>query len=107
MRQHTPKEQDIARLQRHRDPGLRVFPSRRNPAPFCKLDLHAVGPGDDLQTAVCEGGRVDGDVGCEMGDLADVAVGVVVDVGEEAVAVGEFVVDFIFEEGCFLPLLIL
>lgn len=37
-----------------------------------------------------------------MRDLADVAVGVVVDVGEEAVAVGEFVVDFIFEEGCFL-----
>lgn len=107
MRQHTPKEQDIARLQRHRGPDLCTLPCGRDPAALRKLDLHAMRPRDDFETAVCEGGGVDGDVGCEMWDLADVAVGVVVDVCEEAVSVGEFVVDFIFEEGCFLHLLVL
>ena len=59
-------------------------------------------PRHNLQTAIGDGGVVDGDVGCEVCDGRDVAVGVVVDVSVEAVAVGEFVVDFVFEEGCFL-----
>ena len=102
MRQHTPKKQHVTRTKLHRNPLVGLLPASRDAAALRERNIHPVRPRHNLQTAIGDGGVVDGDVGCEVCDGRDVAVGVVVDVGVEAVAVGEFVVDFVFEEGCFL-----
>ena len=61
-------------------------------------DVRFVAAGDDFESAVKHGAGVDGEEDGEVFDLFDVGVGGGVDVGGEAAAAGELVVDFFFEE---------
>jgi hypothetical protein len=92
------EDQHITGFQRDGDPFVSGFPLGLDTAVFGKFDFHSMGSRDDFQTAVFDCCGVDGDVGGDVLNAADVVVGRGVEVGLEAVSVGLFVVDFLFEE---------
>ena len=61
-------------------------------------DVHTVASRNNFEGAVKHGAGVDGEENGEVFDVFDVGVGDGVDVGGEAAAAGELVVDFFFEE---------
>jgi hypothetical protein len=74
------------------------LPFRSDTASVDKVNLHIMRAWDDLEVAVSFGRFVHADVGCDVVDLSDVVICWGVRMGQEAVAVGAFVVDFVFEE---------
>ena len=93
------KDEQLARAQLARRPRRAGDPSRLD-AIVARVDgdLHLVAAGDDFEAAVAHGGGVDGEEDGEVVDLLDVRVGGGVDVGREAAAAGELVVDLFFEQ---------
>jgi hypothetical protein len=98
VRQMRSKDQHVPNLQGHRHPLVRGLPGRRDAAAVRELDGHPVRARHDLETAVLQRGRVDGEVGRDVLDAADVVVRRCVQVRLEAVSARLFVVDLVFEE---------
>lgn len=102
VRQMASKNQHVPSLQRDGHPSLCILPSFRNVSAVRKLDVHFVRARDDLQTSVLRRRSVNGDVGGDVLDAADVVVSWGVEVCLEAISEGEFVVYLIFKKKHFL-----
>lgn len=74
------------------------LPFRSDTTSVDEVNVHIMRAWDDLQVAVCFGRFVDAYVGRDVVDLSDVVVCWGVGVGQEAVAVGAFIVDLVFEK---------
>lgn len=92
------ENQHVASLQRDGDPFVSVFPLGLDTSVLGELDVHFVRARNNFQTAVFDRCGVDGYVGGDVLNAPDVVVGWGVKMSLEAVSVGLFVVDFVFEE---------
>lgn len=84
------KDEHIARRQRHRRPLMPLHP-RIGDVPALARDernVHVVRLGDYLQAAVLQRGSIDGYVGCDVFNTANVIVRRGVEMRRETVAVG-------------------
>lgn len=97
MSQMRSKDQHVTHIQRNGSPFMRILPCRRDPATVSKLNLHLVGPADDLQATILRCCGINSYVCCDVLDAANVVVGWCIQVSLEAVALGLLVVDFVLE----------
>lgn len=98
VRQMASKNQHVPSLKRYGHPRLCTLPGFRDVPAMQNLDVHLVRAGDDLQAPVFWRGSIDGDVGGDVLNTADVVVGWGIYVGLEAISKGQFVVDLILEK---------
>jgi len=98
MGEVAPKEEYVTRCQRHGDPVVAILPCGADSATLAKLNVAHVRPRDDLQAAVGNVCLVNGNIGGDVMNLPNVAVGMVVHVGVESVAVWQLIVDLVLEE---------
>ena len=95
----TTKDEQLARVQLTRCPRRAGDPRRLDAiVAWVDGDVDPVAARDNFEAAVAHVGGIDGEEDGEVVDLLDVRVGGGVDVGREAAAAGELVVDLFFEE---------
>ena len=99
MSEVTVKREQLARLQLTRRPSRSFDPFGLDTIVLsADRNVHLVAAADDFETAILHGGGVDGEEDGEVFYLPNVRVGGWVDVGREAAAAGELVIDLFFEE---------
>lgn len=92
----------ITCFQGYRKPVLSIFPVRIDAAAVDARHGHFVAARYHFKTSILYGGWVNGEVGSNVLDAADVVVRRGIQVRLEAVAAGLLVVDFVFEKEHFL-----
>lgn len=92
------ENQHIASVKGYSEPLMSLFPGRVDTPAVNAWYVHFVATGDYLEASILYSRWVNGEVGSDMLDAADVIVCRSVQVCLEAVAVGLLVVYFVFEQ---------
>ncbi len=101
MGQVGSKDQDITHIKRNLGPLVSILPFETDVA-FAAIHIHIMRSSDNFQAPVLGCGRVNGKVGSDVLDVTHMGVCTRIKMSPEAIAVGLFVVDLVFEKDYFL-----